>query len=204
MHDCIVEIRIEFLPDCFDGLYSCTFQCSHQLLIDLLHSLDERIFLLFLLDGSKPPLETVNNRKYLIYDIFRSNLVHLGLLLIRALAKVIKLCHLTSEPVCKLLYLLVLFVLFILLAKELLAGLLAAVSGIFLILFCPGFIPAGNFFDAFFLSFCRIRLLSLPAVFPGLAVCLLLRFLYGFLYHLFLAFLLLTIQGLFHLSYSFL
>ena len=42
MHHCIVKFRIEFLSDCLDRLYADAFQCCHELLVDLLHSLRKR------------------------------------------------------------------------------------------------------------------------------------------------------------------
>ncbi len=61
MHHCVVEIRIEFLTNCFDRFYSDSFQCAHQLFIDLLHSIYERIIFLFFRYGLKSAFKVVYN-----------------------------------------------------------------------------------------------------------------------------------------------
>ena len=63
MHHCIVEIRIEFLTNCFDRFYSDSFQCAHHLFIDLIHSIYERIIFLFFRYGLKSAFKVVYNRK---------------------------------------------------------------------------------------------------------------------------------------------
>ena len=76
MHHCIVEIRIEFLTNCFDRFYSDSFQCAHHLFIDLIHSIYERIIFLFFRYGLKSAFKVVYNRKNFFYNIFGSDLIH--------------------------------------------------------------------------------------------------------------------------------
>ncbi len=113
MHDCIVEIRIKFLSYSFDRFYSNLNPVSSS------SACRSSPFLLQTDDpfsssgtASKTSFKIINNRKNFFNDIFRTDIIHLGLFFFCSLAEVIKLCHLTSESISKFFDLLVFFVFF--------------------------------------------------------------------------------------------
>ncbi len=110
MHYCVMQIRIKFLTNRFDWFYSCFFQHSHHLFVDLFHTFYERRSFFFLSDSCQTTFEVINNRKYFFYDTFCTGLKHLGLFFFCSLTEVIELSHLSSDSVCKLFDFLIFFI----------------------------------------------------------------------------------------------
>ena len=76
MHHCIVEVRIKWLTNRFDWLYTCIAQCFYELLVNLIHALGESTFFFALRDGRQTTLEIVHHRENLLDDVLCANLIH--------------------------------------------------------------------------------------------------------------------------------
>ena len=93
MHHCIVKIGIELLADRLDRRDAEICQSRHELLVDLLHTLCERVLSILFSYQRESSLKVVNYRKDLLNDIFRSHRVHAGFFFFRSLPVVVELCH---------------------------------------------------------------------------------------------------------------
>ena len=118
MHHCVMEIRIKGLADSLDGFYSQLIEYGEQLFVNLIHTGHEGVFLLIFGNRCKAALEVVNHRKQFLNHAFCTHLKHSGFFFLGPFAEVIKLSHLASQFIGKILDLSIFFVFFILFPKE--------------------------------------------------------------------------------------